>query len=81
MTLEEFKSLRPGQITYEKGIYGSDGQPRRWKINGKMQGSLRTGSARWPLQHGLYTHGYLKLDTISVLELTEEKAKEYDPTA
>lgn len=75
MTLDQFKGLRSGQILYESGSNNADGTSRRWKVNGKMQGSLRTGSARFPLKHGLRTFGYVDLNNKVFLYLTENEAK------
>ena len=55
MTQNEFKALHSGQIIYHT-MYRD-----RWKITGNMQGSLKTGSAKWPLKHGIYDFGYLRL--------------------
>ena len=59
MTKEEFIALKPGMVIVAKK---DATKVERWRVNGQMQGSLKTGTARWPVKHGLYCYGYLMLD-------------------
>jgi len=48
MTRPEFENLYKGEI-FHLTHYSKNGLPQRWKVNGKMQGSLKMEIARWPM--------------------------------
>ncbi len=75
MTRKEFEKLYSGQVIYDSIHKNADGTPRRWKVSGSMQGSLKTGSAKWPLKHGIYTFGYLTLNNLDALRTEESYGK------
>jgi hypothetical protein len=60
LTLEHAKTLRPGDIVYQKDAHNSDGTNRRWKVNGKVKTWKRDSSRiRVPIKHGLYSYDYI----------------------
>ena len=74
MTKKQFGELRRGMVLYHVKNQNADLSPQRWRIVGKMQGSLKTGSAKWPIKHGLYAYDYLTPDNMDLLELNERAA-------
>lgn len=80
MTWEEARKLRIGDVVYHRTFRNADKTPQRWRINGKMQGSEKTGSARIPVKHGWRDYDYLTKANVHMVERTEEAAyNNYQP--
>lgn len=63
---KQFTSLPIGFIVYDR-------LGKRWKINGKLQGSLKTGSCKIPIKHGLHSYDYITLQNVDVASMTKPK--------
>jgi hypothetical protein len=76
ITLNQAKSLRPGQILYHVENRNADKSPQRWRVNGQPRLWKRNpNKVRVPLKHGLYAYGTLTEDDLGSVCLIEEDAK------
>lgn len=75
ITLEQAKSLKPGDILYEIGMFNADGTSRRWRVNGKPKQWVRAPErVSIPVKHGLYWYGYVTETDLHTVSLVENEA-------
>lgn len=76
ITLQDAKDLRPGQLLYQIGKFGSDGRPIRWMVNGKPKTwKTMPEKVRVPLKHGLYTYTDLTHEDLEQVSLTQHDTR------
>jgi hypothetical protein len=80
LTLEQAKTLRPGQTLYSTMNKNADGSPQRWRVNGAVK-TWKTDARRIrvPLKFGLYSYDVIDEtvfvnDVCNLLSLSEEYA-------
>lgn len=63
ITIEQAKTLKPGDIIHSLHDYNADGTPQRWRVNGQVKLWKRSPDRfQIPVKYGLYDHGYVTQD-------------------
>ena len=71
ITLEQAKSLKPGDILYHVKNKNADGSAQRWKVNGiPKTWKTRPLEVRVPLKHGMYTFDYITEKDLHIVSLS-----------
>jgi hypothetical protein len=69
MTVNEFLTLKKGQMLLHTRLKDKSGRPQRWKVVGGMHGSLTNGSARWPIRWGMFEYAHLTIKDIALFKV------------
>ena len=77
LTIEQAKSLKPGDMLYHRVNHNSDGTCQRWRVNGQVKTWKRDASrVQIPVKHGMYAFDYVTEAYLDVVSLTEEEVNE-----
>ena len=71
ITIEQAKSLKPGDILHHVTNKNADGTPQRWKVNGQVKTWKRdTNRVQIPVKFGLYDFDYVTEDSLHLVSLS-----------
>ena len=71
ITIEQAKSLKPGDILHHVTNKNADGTPQRWKVNGQVKTWKRdTNRVQIPVKFGLYGFDYVTEDSLHLVSLS-----------